>query len=166
MTDADLVSFEEEAWPVCRALVATTLEAAAVQVLYQDDATALRHRQAEWEQACYGRMADVGRLEIAEAERRELAVRALDKARRSRPERAVFGRALAVHYMAGLRDDALAQLTSARYLHAAENTFADWLSNRLRGHCRRHADDDDLMRALIRDVIADRSSPNTSVFAH
>lgn len=156
----ELSDFDEEAQPVCEALVAGTLEMAAVHVLYEDDMAALRRIQDGYLDMRRARRVELDRLEHAEDARRRKAIDALAEAERAAPDgayRAIHGRALAARHMAGLLADAVGQLASANYLHIADNEFTAWLFDRLRGQFRGRVNANDrLMRNLVGGVIANR----------
>lgn len=154
----DLVDFETEAGQVAGLLVADVLEQAAVRVMYEDDAAALRREQAVYVAKRRAERVEMHRLEHAEALRRRRGLRALAEAERAAPGptfRAIHGRALADHYAASLCAAAVRQLESADYLQGG-NQLAAWVRDRLRGHCQRQADADVRLDAIIGDVIANR----------
>lgn len=152
----DLIDFETEAFPVTEMLVSRVLEMAAVCVLYEDDAAALRREQAVYEKRRRAEIVELNRLEHEEVINRKQGMRALERAERAAPGptyQVLHGRALAHQYMSGLRDDALGQLLAAGYLRGDEYELAGWLRGRIRGQPRRRANADAFLNSLICNVI-------------
>jgi len=161
----DLVDFETEAGQVAGLLVADVLEQAAVRVMYEDDAAALRREQAAYVAKRRAERVEMRRLEHAEALRRRRGLRALADAERAAPGptfRAVHGRALADHYAASLCAAAVRQLESADYLQGG-NQLAAWVRDRLRGHCQRQAYADVRLDAIVGDVIVNRQQVHREI---
>lgn len=154
----EMIDVDAELQRLVESLVPVTLERAAVEVLSRDHVAALRREQADYERKLLADQCELDRLEHVESLRRQRGMRALAKAERANPGhayRAVHGRALAVHYTAGLCADALARLESADYLQG-ENRFAAWLRGQFRGYGCRRRRANDRMNAFIGDVIANR----------
>lgn len=158
VTYRDLSDFDADAYPVAEVLVASALERAAVGVLYEDDAAALRRQQAAYESLRRADCTELERLDRLEAFRRRRGLHALAKAERAAPGpmyRAVHGLAFARQYMASACADALGHLESSGYLKA-DKQVAAWLRSRLRGKLWHGADGAGHLNALIGDVVANR----------
>lgn len=158
VTYGDLLDFETEVAPLAKALADVVLEQAVSAVTYEDDAAALRREQAVYVAKRRAERIELDRLNRLEAGRRRCGLRALALAERAAPGptfRAIHARALADHYMAGLRAEALGQLQATGYL-TADDQLAGWMQDRFRGYSVSRGRNDVRLDEIVHDVIVNR----------
>jgi len=162
VTYGDLMDFETEVAPLAEVLAEAVLQEAAVTVMYEDDAAVFRRVQAAYAAKRQAECVEQDRLNRVEAGRRRCGLRALAAAERAAPGptfRAIYARALADHYMAGLRAEALGQLRAAGYL-TADDKLATWMENRFRNQSLRRGHTDVRLDEIIGDLIVNRPKIN------
>jgi len=158
VTYGDLMDFETELAPLAYVLVDFVLQEAVGNVQYEDDAAALRREQTVYVAKRRAECVEQDRLNRVEAGRRRCGLRALAMAERAAPGptfRAIYARAMAEHYMAGLQADALGQLQSAGYLTTDDQLVA-WMQDRFRVHGLNRGHTDVRLDDIIGDLIVNR----------
>jgi hypothetical protein len=133
----DLFDFDAEVEPILEVLVGKTLEQGMMEVLEEEELSAIRAHQEEFEQIRNSELAEVQRLE-GEVRRREAEKQRRLTQERERVKRAMAAKqkvaaaAFARQYLTGLRQDVFTDMVEGGYFEdpltrEVESNFMPWL---------------------------------------